>query len=114
MEPAKPPDKMFVPNLRHWGASLPVLKTALMVSLKAKFSACVGKYLNTLAKLPEINKSNVFKNWVIHGLNLSPSVLEQIPGPVNAVIRQSWYNTGSPGQHDGRTAFLGYGLDLNP
>ena len=55
-EPAKPPDRMLVPNFIYVGASLLVLKIALMVSLKAKLRACVGKYLNTLAKLPKICK----------------------------------------------------------
>ena len=43
---------MFMPNFWYCGASLGVLKTALMESLKAKFRACVGKYRRTLAKLP--------------------------------------------------------------
>ena len=59
-DPAKPPDAMLVPNLTYWGASLATLKVALMVSLKAKLRACVGKYLNTLAKLPEIKWKNLF------------------------------------------------------
>ena len=53
-DPAKPPDAMLVPNFTYWGAFLSTLNIALMVSLKAKLRACVGKYLNTLAKLPEI------------------------------------------------------------
>jgi len=36
---------------------LAVLNVALMVSLNAKFKACVGKYLMTLAMLPKIYSS---------------------------------------------------------
>ena len=59
IDPAIPPERMLVPNLTYWGASLLVLKTALMVSLKAKLRACVGKYLKTLAKLPEIGLKTI-------------------------------------------------------
>ena len=36
-----------------------------MVSLKAKFKAWVGKYLNTLAKLPEINQFSSIKKMLL-------------------------------------------------
>ena len=64
MDPANPPDKMLTPNFCHWGASLEVLKMLLMVSLKAKFKAWVGKYLNTLAKLPEIKEVSFEKSRI--------------------------------------------------
>ena len=44
-QPHQPPLAMLVPKLIHWGASLEVLKRLLIWSLKAKLSACVGKYL---------------------------------------------------------------------
>merc|ERR1719494_632727 len=50
--PAKPPEAMLVVNLAAGEASLGVANMALMVSLKAKFRAWVGKYLSTLARLP--------------------------------------------------------------
>ena len=62
-DPAIPPERMLVPNFTYWGASFWTLKTALMVSLKAKLRACVGKYLNTLAKLPEKIDVNAISLW---------------------------------------------------
>merc|ERR1719494_487702 len=50
--PAKPPEAMLVANLTAGEASLGVANMALMVSLKAKFRAWVGKYLSTLARFP--------------------------------------------------------------
>merc|ERR1711878_67992 len=50
--PAAPPEAMFVANLTAGEASLGVVNRALMVSLKAKFRAWVGKYLSTLARFP--------------------------------------------------------------
>merc|ERR1711962_1284216 len=50
--PAKPPEAMFVANLTVGEASLGVANRALMVSLKAKLKAWVGKYLSTLARFP--------------------------------------------------------------
>ena len=52
MVPAAPPLAMFVANLRACGASLGVANAALIVSLKAKLSACVGKYRRTFARFP--------------------------------------------------------------
>merc|ERR1712027_35504 len=52
MEPATPPLRMFLPNFSAWLAFLEVPNAALIVSLNAKFRACVGKYLRTLARLP--------------------------------------------------------------
>ena len=44
---------MFDPNFCHCGAVFGVAKMALILSLKAKFKACVGKYLMQLARFPK-------------------------------------------------------------
>ena len=59
MVPAAPPLAILVANLRPAGASLEVLKAALIVSLKAKLSAWVGKYRSTLARFPETDQVKI-------------------------------------------------------
>ena len=44
---------MFDPNFCHCGAVFGVAKIALILSLKAKFKACVGKYLMQLTRFPK-------------------------------------------------------------
>ena len=51
--PAAPPEAMFpIKNINGCSLGLYGQKTFLYVSLKAKLSAYVGKYLITLAKFP--------------------------------------------------------------
>lgn len=52
--PAAPPEaKLPAKYLQNWVfLSTPPKKTCLYTSLNAKFKACVGKYLITLAKFP--------------------------------------------------------------
>ena len=55
MVPAIPPDKMLLVNFFTCGASFGVLNAALILSLKAKFKAWVGKYRMQFAKFPRQN-----------------------------------------------------------
>jgi len=50
--PAQPPDAMFLAKLTTYGSLLDCLNIILILSLKAKFKAWVGKYRIQLAKLP--------------------------------------------------------------
>ncbi len=52
MAPAAPPDAMFLKNLTPYEAFGSDLKTVLILSLKAKLRAWVGKYRRQLARLP--------------------------------------------------------------
>ena len=74
MEPAHPPERMFLANFSYCGASFAVLNIALTVSLKAKFKAWVGKYLNTLAKLP-VNQSSFLLKTAFNILTTSETML---------------------------------------
>ena len=50
--PAAPPDAIFFEKLITYPSFLFCLKSCLILSLNAKFKACVGKYLMQFAKLP--------------------------------------------------------------